>query len=280
MSFNTSYIVNQKLQVEDQKLSKKIDELLVLQEQIALANGFDIVDTYLATQEYKKISGLKVLYPMQERGGTVARDCSGNESNGTYTGVTLGSISLSDNVPRSALFGEGRYMQAGLGSSVKGLSSYTFTCLADLTSVGFQHLWHEATNTAVTKARFQFLWNNGGRRTLTVSVRSGTGSQTIQIVETTDTIPEGLAVVHGIVNIGENKIKIYRNGVELATTGTPDFGGDSIVEDTEPIVPPYFGRLSREPSLSFQSNASYVALYNRELTNAEITNQCKAVGIS
>ena len=281
MSFNTSYIVNQDLKVNDQKLSRKIDELLVLQEQIALANGFDIVDSYLATQVYKGISGLKILYAMQERSGTVARDYSENKSNGTYTGVVLGGGSLSDNVPRSALFSNNGYMQAGLSGSVKGLSSYTFTCLVNLnSSYPSQHLWHEATNTDVTKARLQIMWNSNGIKKLSVAVRTGTASQAFQLAETTNTISDGIAVLHVAVNIGQNKIKIYRNGVELATTGIVDFGGAAIVEDTAPIVYPFFGRISSALSQNFLSNASYVALYNRELTNKEITNQCKAVGFS
>ena len=281
MSFNTSYIVNQDLKVDDQKLSRKIDELLVLQEQIALANGFDIVDSYPATQVYKNISGLKFLYPMQERIGTVARDSSENKSNGTYAGVVLGGSSLSDNVPRSALFSNNGYMQAGLSGSVKGLSSYTFTCLVNLTSsYASQHLWHEATNTDVTKARLQIMWNSNGTKKLLVAVRSGTASQAFQLAETTNTIPDGIAVIHVVVNIGKNKIKIYRTGVELATTGIIDFGGATIVEDTNPVTHPFFGRISNAPSQFFQSNASYVALYDRELTNKKITNQCKAVGFS
>lgn len=278
MSFNTSYIVNQELKVKDQELSKKIDRLLLFQEQIALANGFDIVDTYQLTREYKSINGLKVLYPMQELIGATAKDYSDNTSNGTYTNVLFGIEGFNDMVPKMIRYNNRGYLDADISSSVKGLSSYTTTFIVNLDSkLQSQNLWFEPTADAMNKARFQVIWNIDFDKCLTVAVRTGLGSQASQLIKT-DILDNGIYIFHVTVDIANDQVKIFKNGVEVGVNGTVEFESQA-VENTAPIANPRFGALLSNLGGYFDSKAAFFALYNRALTNAEILKQATVAGL-
>jgi hypothetical protein len=204
------------------------------------------------------------------REGTTWRDISGS-NNGTlvngpaFTPANGGSIAF-DGVNDYAT------LPINVSSFVGGLSSITLNVWSrkNLGSGVRRTVMDIPMTTEVTKIFLEYQTDN--------TIRFGGRSQpsdAFQSKITTLSYPnDNWVLITGIINLAANDIKIYVNGVEQTTTGTPNFSQTTFSSSTGNN--PTIAAISSNQSLVFNGNIAAVQLYNRALSETEILQNYNA----
>ena len=227
----------------------------------------------------KASPGLRFIWPLQEVSGAVAYDYTENGLNGTIAGgVNLAQPGPGKKVPL-VMSGDGLtgVIAGAAGCSVRGLGSLTMAIVAYVVDVsGNTFIFYESVGDNAGYTRLGLVVDAWEK--LTLYARSGTSAQAASSV----TLSAALAVpkfylIHATIDIATNAMKLFINGLRKTTTGTPNFGGDTIIADTAPLAGP---NLYKSSSAFFAMQAAFFAQWARVLSDREILNQAKAGGFA
>jgi hypothetical protein len=153
-----------------------------------------------------------------------------------------------------------------ISSFVGGLSSITLNVWSrkNLGSGVRRVIMEIPMTSAVSKIFLEYQTDN--------TIRFGGRSQpsdAFQSKITTLSYPNNTWVlITGIINLAANDIKIYVNGVEQTTTGTPNFSQTTFSSSTGNN--PTIAATSPNQALFFNGDISMVLLYNRALSATEV----------
>lgn len=226
-------------------------------------------------------SGLRFLYPLDEDTGSAARDISGNGLHGTYDGPTLRQAGYNSRIPISASFdGLNDVITLPAGCSVRGLGTFTLVAVTNVTNsaASGKYIYAESVSDVAASNRFSFDYRD--TEALNCFARSKKSSQTISTKTSSTTGLTGWRIVHVSVNITTNAITMYNNGSALDTSGTVDFGGDTIIEDTAPSFGPVIGRYGGASPLWYIGKFAFVGMWDKVLSTDEIAMHARAGGFA
>ena len=214
---------------------------------------------------------LLFLWTMQEGTGTTANDASGNLNTGTYENVTFApGIEGNNEVESLVSFnGTSSRIQASSGCSVKGAEGATFMCICEITSSGeVRMLWHEPVEDSSGSNRLGCRINSDNK--LLIAVRAGDQASVVADAVSTNALSEGYHLVHFTVDIPSSTLKIYADGVEMASTGNGNSFSASTFANVSPAAGPFFGYFSSALNRYYDGKASFVGVWTRALTAQEI----------
>ncbi len=181
-----------------------------------------------------KTPDLEYLLPLNEQSGNTAYDISGNGLNGTYSNVTLFQSGVNPLVPVMASFnGSSSIVTVPTGTSCKGKSVFTRVGVIEVTGTGLQNASYESCGDNASVSRFTTLLND---KKCIVYVRTGLSSQTVSSFTSTNTLADGVYLVHVEVDLPNKTIKVFANGTEVLGTTVINWGTDTIVVNTDPLL--------------------------------------------
>ncbi len=181
-----------------------------------------------------KTPDLEYLVPLNEQTGNTAYDISGAGLNCTYSNVTLFQTGLNPLVPVMASFnGSSSIVTVPVGASCKGKGVFTRVGVIEIVGTGLQNASYESCGDSATVSRFTTLIND---KKCIVYVRTGLSSQTVSSFTSTDALTDGVYLVHVEVDIPNDTIKVFANGTEVPGTTTINWGTDTIVVNTDPLL--------------------------------------------
>ena len=220
---------------------------------------------------------LRFLWAMQETSGTQAKDYSGNARHGTYDGITINQFAPNRRINKSVLFdGINDRIITPLTCSVRGLGLLTLACTIEILNTGTnREIYYESTD-VISSGRLIF--RIGVDRKISVLIRSKTSTQTLTTVSTVNVIPVGFCVLHATIDIAQNIIKIYRNGIEITVTGVVNLES-AIIDDTAPAGI-NFGVNAAQTANWLSGRMAYFAQWSRVLTPTEILQHSKSGGFA
>jgi len=223
---------------------------------------------------------LRFLWAMQELTGTDVKDYSVNARHGTYGGVIINQNAPNRRINKTMSFdGINDKIITPLTCSVKGLSAYTFSCVLQITDISIAgNLFYESNSDLITASRFIIRVETD--RKISIFARSKISTlQPLNTIVTNISLPLGYHMLHFVVDIVNNKIEIYRNGIKLTTTGAVDFTGSLAVDDTDPLGI-VFGSNASLNANWLKGKVAYISQWSRVLTQPEMIQHTKSGGFA
>jgi len=225
-------------------------------------------------------SNPKFLWKLDDVSGVA--DATGNGLEGVLTDVTLRAAGINAMVPVSASFNGASSLISGEdGCSVRGLSKYTFVAAVKLPAVVAEgQFWFESCSDSASYARLSIYVSAVGN--LIVAARSGIHTQTLFTKTSSDTfmVADLDTLLHVVVDIANDSILLYKDGVLVASGGTQGFGADTIVEDVAPAAVPQIGKYTAGSPRWLSGSMACVGIFPDALPAETILTQAQAGGFA
>jgi hypothetical protein len=224
-------------------------------------------------------SNPKFLWKLDDVINSIA-DTTGNGIEGTAVDVTLNQAGINAMVPKAAAFNGTSSLVAGAaGCSVRGLAKYTFVAAVKMPAIAAEgQLWFEPCGDSTGWERLCIYVGAAGN--LTVRARSGIHTQTVFLKTSDDAflVADLDTLIHIVVDIANDSILMYKDGVLVASNGDQGFGADTIVVDTAPAAVPQIGKFTDASPRWLSGSMACVGIFPDALPAETILTQAQDGG--
>jgi len=249
---------------------------------IAIENNLTVQDVILGLQTYiKSLSGLVAYYPLNETSGTVATNRAPTTL-GTLDGTTSGAtVGVAGKVGRAYSFdGVNDRIDLQNGNTVKNLAACSIGALVNVKAgIVDRRIYQELVNDSGDSSRLSLRLLSTEKFDLVA--RTGAAADTARIVVTPDAYADGWYSVVATVDIEDDAMKIFVNGVDTAATGDSTFAGTAFA-DTDPNQVPLIGcgyTGAGTYSNFFDSLLQHKFVVNRLMTATEILKLARIANV-
>jgi hypothetical protein len=224
----------------------------------------------------EKVAGVEAAnligyWPLNELSGAVANDQSGNERDGSYTGVTLAQTGIGDGNTCPLFDGANDYVDVGSASFISAFSGVAGTILAWI-KVSDAGVWTDSNQRTViywmaSTANRVKIERSTANNTMSVIYRANSATKQINIsTSSTDWIHIGLTWDKNAGATGE--VKVYYNGSQYGST-LENLGVFVGSLDIDRIL---VGASIKTPNAVWDGYIAHVAAWTKALTAAQILN--------